>query len=120
MRFPSTRILICACGTRPSGKPGLKRAYAAAPVPSPTGGGRSLKLSRQSVADFGDRAQLLGRAGAKAKELEVGGNLLEQHLRADLDGAAPLLGQAKKWRKLLLHHDLPDQRRRVYSGDVHR
>src|SRR5688572_6067523 len=64
-----------------------------------------------SVSDFRNGAQLVGRRRPVAEELEVGGNLLEQHVGADLRPAPALARGREQRRHFLLHHDFADERR---------
>jgi hypothetical protein len=50
----------------------------------------------QSVPDPGYGLQLVGRGRGEAEELEIGRDLLEQHVGADLDRAASLLHRAQE------------------------
>ncbi len=55
--------------------------------------------------------QLVRRGRAEAEEFEVGGDHLEQHVRADLVRAAARAGRLEQRRDLLLHHHFADERR---------
>src|SRR5258708_26892982 len=72
------------------------------------------------VADLRDRPKFLGRRRAKTEELEIGWNLLEQHVGAGLDSAATRPSRREKWRDFVLHHDFADKRRGRNSINVHR
>src|SRR4029079_2129384 len=67
-------------------------------------------LARRSVADLRDLAELLGRRGRKAEELEVRRDHLEQHVGAGLDRAAAHARRGEQRRDLARHHDLADER----------
>src|SRR5689334_6357005 len=79
-----------------------------------------MSSSLGSVLDPGDAAQFLGRARAESEEFEIGRDLFEQHVGADLDGASLLHRGAKQRRELLLHDDLAHERRWLDPGDVKR
>ena len=61
------------------------------------------------VVDLRDSPEFVRRGRAKAEELEIGWNLLEQHVRADLDFAATRPCRCEKWRHFLFHHDFADE-----------
>src|SRR4051812_37410289 len=71
-----------------------------------------------SVPHLRDRAQLLGRGRAEAEEFEVGRDLLEEHVLADLHLAALVQGGPQERRDPPLHDHLPHERRRRDPVDV--
>src|SRR5437764_3664560 len=72
----------------------------------------TIGLSLRLVTDPRQGAQLIGCRGGEAKELQIGRDLFEQHVGANLIGAATLACSRKEWRDLLLHHDFTHQCRR--------
>src|SRR6266478_3307828 len=72
-----------------------------------------------SVVDLSDGPKFVRRGRAKAEEFEIGGNLLEQHVRADLDLAATRSCRCQKRRDFLLHHDFANEGRGCNSINVH-
>src|SRR3954449_7446823 len=98
----------------PSGSASRKtpRATSATSTPETVITRRRTAPAPGSVPHLRDRAQLLGRGRAEAEEFEVGRDLLEEPLVADLYLAA--IGQScpRHWRGLLLHAPLADERRR--------
>ena len=61
------------------------------------------------VVDLRDSPEFVRRGRAKAKELEIGWNLLEQHVGADLDFAATRLCRCQEWRNFPFHHYFADE-----------
>src|SRR5262249_3476615 len=59
-----------------------------------------------SIMDLRELAQFIRRRGAEAKEFQVGRNLLEQHVGADLIVAAFCPHGGKERRDFFLHHYL--------------
>src|SRR5947207_3335250 len=80
----------------------------------------TIGLSLRLVTDPRQGAQLVRRRRAQAKELQIGRDLFEQHVGANLVGAAALACSRKERRDLLLHHDFTDQCRRRNMRNIHR
>src|SRR5262249_39703665 len=59
----------------------------------------------RSVADLCDGSQFLRRGRSKTEELQIGRNLFEQHVSANLNLAATRFCRRQEWRDFLLHHD---------------
>src|SRR3954447_20350228 len=74
----------------------------------------------RSVPNLRHCAQFVRRGRAVAEELQVGRDLLEEHVLADLYCAALVEGNLQEGRDLLLHHDLAHEGRRGNPVDVHR
>src|SRR5258708_621509 len=72
-----------------------------------------------SVADPCHGAKLIRRRRAKAEKLQIGGNLLEQHVDTDLALAATRLRSREERRDLVLHHHLANKSRRRNACDIH-
>ena len=72
-----------------------------------------------SIANAGDRAQFVRCGGGKAKKFEIGRDLFEQHVGADLDRAAFLPSGAQERRYFLPHYHLADESGRINASDVH-
>src|SRR5437763_964866 len=70
---------------------------------------RPISRTGLSVGDVGDGAQLLGRGMAIAKKVEIGRNLLEQHIGADQGAAAMPGGGLEERRHPRAKHDIADQ-----------
>src|ERR1700752_3880529 len=72
------------------------------------------------VADLGDGPKFFWGGRSKAEELEIGRNLFEQHVGADLNLAATRFCRRQEWCDFLLHHNLTHESRGCNSIDVHR
>src|SRR5271163_3584765 len=77
-------------------------------------------MAAWSVGYSTDRTQRLRRRRRKAEELQIGRDLLEQHVYADLYATAALAGGTQERRHLLLHDHLADERRGCEPSDVER
>src|SRR5215212_8270605 len=53
-------------------------------------------------------AQFVGCGMAEAEELKISGDQLEQHVAADLNSAALVLGGPQEWSDLSFEHHIPD------------
>lgn len=62
---------------------------------------------------------LRGRS-RKTEELEVGRNLLEEHVRSHIKAAAAGLDGFQARRHFLLHHHFANKRLGCYARDIHR
>src|SRR5271167_1047121 len=80
--------------------------------------GHVRKGSSLLVFDLRDRAQLFRCRCPETEELQVRGNLLEQHIGADLDRTTLFLRCAQEGSHFLLHHDLTHERSRSDPLDV--
>src|SRR5882724_1048771 len=71
-------------------------------------------FARQSthVVDLRELAKFIRCRRAEAEKLDIGRNLLEQHVGADLVVAAFGPYRRQEWRDLLLHDDFADKGRR--------
>src|ERR1700751_102121 len=77
-------------------------------------------VGTRSVTDLRDGSELFRCGCAKAEELKIRRNLLEQHVGTDLNFAAARPCCRQKRRKLLLHDNFADERRGRDSSDVQR
>src|ERR1700722_11578576 len=68
---------------------------------------------------FGRLFELGGGRRRKAKEFQIGGNLLEQHIKAWHARQPPRFGGGEKGRPRGLEHHLADESRRPEAGRVH-
>src|SRR6187402_115453 len=131
VRFLSISV-ISALPRRPSVLPNWV-ANSSPPAPPPTMTMRwaplAVSIGRRmfgdwrvgnSVAELGDGAQVLGRGGREAKELKIGWNLLEQHIRADLKATSTRVHRGQKGGHLALHHDFADEGIGRDAAHVHR
>lgn len=71
-----------------------------------------------AVADFRGPSQFLRRRRRKTEEFQIGRNLLEQHVEADLGRATAFTGGGEEVRHLPRHHHLADEA--AFSVALHR
>src|SRR4051794_15569383 len=69
---------------------------------------RTGRDAARSVLDLRDRAKLVRGRRTEAEELEIGRDLLEEHVDPDLNVATALHGGTQERRRLLLHHHFTD------------
>src|SRR5271168_818178 len=74
---------------------------------------------RALVLYFSRLSELGGGRRRKAEEFQIGGNLLEQHIKASHARYPPRLGGREKCRRPRLEHHLADESRRREAGRIH-